>query len=116
VNDGRLGWHDTGVDNGKEQLRAISEIPQCKPIMEQIQAANGHQERSQEPPSAADLAKLREFAQCIREHGIPEWPDPKADGSFPVVGTPLEHEGRSERFMTALDACKNIYDQRIVTS
>jgi hypothetical protein len=32
--------------------------------------------------SAADLAKSRQFAQCVRAHGLPDWPDPKSDGTF----------------------------------
>ena len=39
--------------------------------------------------SAADLEHIRRYAGCLRQHGMPTWPDPKPDGSFPVVGTPL---------------------------
>ncbi|SDL20905.1 hypothetical protein [Nonomuraea jiangxiensis] len=53
--------------------------------------------------SDAEIAQLRKFAQCIRENGVPEWPDPKSDGSFPVVGTPLD--GKTERLMRARQAC-----------
>jgi hypothetical protein len=35
-----------------------------------------------QPPSAADMAKLREFARCMREHGLADWPDPDEDGAF----------------------------------
>lgn len=34
------------------------------------------------PPLAADLAKLREFAACMRHNGFPDWPDPNASGNF----------------------------------
>jgi hypothetical protein len=39
-----------------------------------------------------------------------------ADGTFPINGTPLENEGKSERLLSALDACKSVYDKRIATS
>jgi hypothetical protein len=114
VMDGnKIVWPvDIGGTNVRDQLSTVSEIPECKAIMDQIQAQN----HSSAPITAADLQKLRQFAKCIREHGIPEWPDPKADGTFPISGTPLETEGRSERFMTAVDACKQYYSKRITTS
>jgi hypothetical protein len=24
------------------------------------------------------------FSQCMRSHGLPDWPDPRADGTFPL--------------------------------
>jgi hypothetical protein len=27
------------------------------------------------------------FARCMREHGLTDFPDPRADGVFPLVGT-----------------------------
>jgi hypothetical protein len=97
----------------KEQLGEIAKIPECKALSDQLPGAR---RSSPPPPNAAELAKLREFAKCIRAHGIPDWPDPKADGTFPITGTPLEDEGRSERFMTAVEACKQYYDRRVITS
>jgi hypothetical protein len=34
------------------------------------------------PPTAAQLAALVRFAQCMRTHGISDWPDPRPDGTF----------------------------------
>jgi hypothetical protein len=34
------------------------------------------------PVSSAAMAKLRQFAACLRRSGIPDWPDPDADGAF----------------------------------
>jgi hypothetical protein len=42
----------------------------------------GGQGATRKPASEADMAKLRQFAQCMRRHGLPDWPDPKNDGSF----------------------------------
>ncbi len=39
-------------------------------------------ENSPKPMSSADLAKLRQFAECLRRSGIPDWPDPDSDGTF----------------------------------
>jgi hypothetical protein len=32
--------------------------------------------------SAADMVKLRQFSVCMRQHGVADWPDPSARGSF----------------------------------
>ena len=29
-----------------------------------------------------ELEQARQFAQCMRENGVPNWPDPDADGTF----------------------------------
>ena len=47
-----------------------------------------------EPPSAETLNHMRQFAGCMRAHGVPDWPDPKADGTFPLLGTPLRGMAR----------------------
>ena len=33
-----------------------------------------------------DMQKLRDFAKCMRQHGLSDWPDPTADGLFPLPG------------------------------
>lgn len=97
----------------KEQTSAVAQIPECKAIDEQIAAI-----RDANVPAytAAELQKLREFAQCLRDHGLTGWPDPNADGKFPISGTPLESEGKSDRVLVAIDACKPYWDQGIGVS
>ena len=36
--------------------------------------------------------------------------DPKADGSFPVAGTPLAAEGKSARLLAVFQACSKYWD------
>jgi NarL family two-component system response regulator LiaR len=31
----------------------------------------------------------------MREQGMPDWPDPKADGTFPLVGTSIRQIARA---------------------
>jgi hypothetical protein len=80
----------------------------CRSIFERLPAsaredADGDTER---PPT--DIQGLLRFAQCMREHGMPEWPDPKADGTFPFRGTVLEREGKSPRMIAAGRACRQL--------
>ncbi len=114
IADGRVVW-PLGSPEQKDQLRAVAEgVAECKVLWDQLNALIDRQ--GGETPGAEDLPKLRAFAQCIREHGIDGFPDPKPDGSFPLIGTPLEHEGKSERVIAAMDACKHLYDKRLLIS
>jgi hypothetical protein len=50
---------------------------------------------------AAD--KARKYAQCIRDNGVPDFPDPDANGQFRGAG----HEQQSDpKFRAALQACR----------
>lgn len=75
----------------------------CKAVEDRIPAsvlADNSQESG--GPTAADVPKLRVFAKCMREHGMPDWPDPRADGSFP--GRDLRSKS-SPQFRAAIEAC-----------
>jgi hypothetical protein len=85
----------------------------CISILQQLPASMQHRNQ---PPSAQDLAHLQQFAQCLRQHGVPDWPDPKPDGTFPLVGTPLGTEGKSQRIIDAQQACKQYWDKGISAS
>ena len=61
-------------------------------------------------PGTGDVEALKKFAQCMRENGFADWPDPKPDGSFPLRGTALETEGKSERFGRAAEACQQYWN------
>ncbi|WP_262286674.1 hypothetical protein [Micromonospora sp. MA102] len=65
--------------------------------------------RPKEQFSAADLAKLAEYAKCIREHGIPEFPDPNAAGEFDLTGTSLANGIPEQQMSPAARACQQIW-------
>jgi hypothetical protein len=60
------------------------------------------------PPklSPADLDKMRQFAQCVREHGVPEFPDPKPDGSYKLDTQAGEKLRKNSHYQSASDACR----------
>jgi hypothetical protein len=60
--------------------------PACLPIARQAksQLARSRVDPKGKPASAADMARLRAFARCMRAHGLADWPDPDADGAFPL--------------------------------
>ncbi|MFI5909766.1 hypothetical protein [Dactylosporangium sp. NPDC051541] len=113
VDAGKIVWPATDGDATKDQSRAVAALPECKAIGDQLAALGRHPNPSFDP---ADLPKLRDLAKCMREHGLPDFPDPRPDGTFKLSGTPLEGQGETETFYNAIDACKHFYDKRIVTS
>jgi hypothetical protein len=74
----------------------------CRSIWERLPAsASGEQGR---PP--ADVQALVGYARCMREHGIADFPDPQADGRFPLP--PSLRGGKTPRFMQAMQACRQL--------
>jgi len=60
------------------QIPAAAE--QCERILDRLPASaqkGNHPDLTEE-----QLAALRRFASCMRTHGQPSWPDPRADGVF----------------------------------
>jgi hypothetical protein len=73
---------DSGT--GKVRIPGVDKLPRgraeraCESILRKIPSAG-----VREFP-AAELAKLREFSTCMRANGLRDWPDPTADGAFPL--------------------------------
>jgi hypothetical protein len=106
---GKLGYPDAPQET-RDQEQQVLAIPECKAILGETPPLPDNRPA----PSAADLRKLRDFAKCVREHGIPEWPDPKSDGTFPILGTPIQAEAKtSQRFQSATEACRQYWDKGI---
>jgi hypothetical protein len=57
--------------------------------------------------SAADMAKLRAYAACIRRHGVADWPDPSARGDFEVPPRLLPPQGEAV-WKPADEACHSV--------
>jgi hypothetical protein len=53
-------------------------------------------------PSTEDMAKLRRYAACMREHGLRNFPDPDEDGNF----GPQAQQPEDATYRTAHEACK----------
>jgi hypothetical protein len=63
-----------------------------------------------------DVEMMRRYAQCMRDNGVPEWPDPKADGSFGLKGTALAKEGPSQRIKNASGKCQQYWSGGVAVS
>jgi hypothetical protein len=74
----------------------------CRSIWERLPAsASGQQGR---PP--ADIQALLGFARCMREHGMADFPDPEADGRFPLPAS--LRGGKTPSFLRASRACRQL--------
>jgi hypothetical protein len=86
----------------------------CKAVEDRIPASvlgndnSGSQQSG--GPTAADVPKLRAFGKCMRDNGVPGWPDPKADGSFPAQDNPIAGQGKSPQLTAAVQACRRYWD------
>jgi hypothetical protein len=54
----------------------------CRSILSQIPEANGDGDNDERPLTPAEMAKAGQFAQCMRQHGLADFPDPSANGDF----------------------------------
>ena len=60
-------------------------------------------------PSAADIQMEIRFAQCMRTHGLPDWPDPDANGNYPLppdLRTTTKSGPVWDRIHAGWDACR----------
>jgi len=75
----------------------------CKSIWDRLPAsATGNVGR---PP--ADIQALVRFARCMREHGMADFPDPEADGRFPLPAS-MQRQGKTPRFLRAMQSCRQL--------
>ncbi|GEM_PF-701177 len=92
----------------------------CQSLFDRLpeSAIGGENSVSDDPraPGPGDVEALRKWAECARQNGIPDFPDPKADGSFPLIGTPLEAEGKSPRMLRVFEACQQHWSGGITYS
>jgi hypothetical protein len=111
VDSGRLAMPPDADGGSAKQALQGNQAAQdaCRSILDRLPASA----RKDHPPTPEELQQMLRFSQCVREHGVPEWPDPTNDGVFPIIGTPLEGEGKSARTVAAFQACRQYWDQGI---
>lgn len=72
----------TQAPDGLWQFPPMADNQQLPSACAALKSRMGGQGPSHKAVSQAEIVKLRQFAQCMRQHGIPDWPDPQNDGSF----------------------------------
>jgi hypothetical protein len=84
----------TQAPDGSWQFPPAANGQQLPSACASLKRSLGGQGTAPKPASAADMAKLRQFAQCIRQHGLTDWPDPQNDGSF-ALPTRISQGGKA---------------------
>jgi hypothetical protein len=89
--DGRFSKGEHDPDDPK--LRAAQE--ECRDL-----APGGEHQDTGDP---ASVEQMRQYAQCMRDNGVPDFPDPDADGR--LRGPGHEEEG-NPKFRAAMEKCR----------
>jgi hypothetical protein len=61
-------------------------------------------------PSAEDIEKVRQMAKCMRENGVPNFPDPNPDGGI-ALDSKLGLDPESPTFQAAQKKCEQFMPQ-----
>jgi hypothetical protein len=71
-----------------------------------VLAACGQSDRSSAAPAPVDKAAAgRAYAQCIRDNGVPDFPDPDPDGQ---LRGPAHEQESDPQFRAAQEKCRNL--------
>jgi hypothetical protein len=77
----------------------------CRPLVRDWKSVFA----DEKPLTADDMAKLREYAKCMREHGLPDFPDPDDDGNFEVPDRLRVLAENNDPVVTAtIEACEHL--------
>jgi len=66
-------------------------------------AGSGSSPKTASSSSTGSSADLLEYANCMRSHGLPDFPDPDSSGGFPM---PQNIDPNSPQYQAAANACK----------
>jgi hypothetical protein len=101
---------DPQIDsNGEPQFPAGTPDPPeralraCRSIFERLESA-----APGDDANPAAVPSLVRFAECLRQHGFPNFPDPRSDGNFPVDALPQGAKPDNPPFDAAIRACRQL--------
>ncbi|MCW2938834.1 MAG: hypothetical protein JWN00_1819, partial [Actinomycetia bacterium] len=60
----------------------------------------------------AEMVKARELSRCMRQHGLADWPDPDANGAFPLPPRLIQLGKRG--IMSQIKACGQYWPRRSI--
>jgi hypothetical protein len=109
-------WHGTlkfgGPQYEPDATTADAAYRVCQPIQDQVPARYLYQNWK---PTSADVDAMGKFANCLRQHGFPDWPNPNGDGQFPIRGTNFETAVKTDPWQEAFSACRKYYNGPLLT-
>jgi hypothetical protein len=98
---GQVSINATGVDQATFQAANQA----CQSLQQAAQKANGGGAAGPKP----DPAQLLKFSECMRAHGLADFPDPSASGGIQISSSPgSDLSPDNPTFQTAQQACQSI--------
>jgi hypothetical protein len=85
-----------------------STMSACRSAADKLRQGSKDDDR---PLTAAEVANLRRLSQCMRQHGVPDWPDPNADGTMPLP--PRLRSGGKTLVRSQLQACRQYFPANV---
>ncbi|GIG89529.1 hypothetical protein [Plantactinospora endophytica] len=103
--NGVPNFPDPEIEGGAIRMRAPEGADEAK-LKAAQQKCQEYLPNGGEPPKLDPQAqqRMREYARCMRENGVPGFPDPEADGGIRIQGGP-GLDPQSEDFKAAERAC-----------
>lgn len=101
ISDGNIGLN-LGNNAGVSQSALQAAENACQSLSP-VHTLTGAQQ-------AQNTAEALKWAQCIRKHGVPDFPDPSGNGSFSL---PSGFNTQSAAFQAAQNACKSVRPMQI---
>lgn len=99
------GGRSGGLDPDSAQFKAAAE--KCKQYMGTGIDPNKGTQQTDPWPADKKLA----YAKCMRENGLPSFPDPDQEGRFPQLGSGQKIDPESPEFKKADKACASYKPQ-----
>jgi hypothetical protein len=99
--DPKGGGLSIRVPKGQDKKKFDAAQEACKQFM-----PNGGEMR---PPSAEELEQARQMSKCMRENGIPDFPDPNPNGGLTVNGDKMRIKPDSPTWKKAEQACAQYF-------
>jgi len=91
---------DLDIPEGVDRSKLDTALEACR------EYAPAGENGGQRPATGQDTTKALAYAKCMRESGVPDFPDPGSDGNMHLDGTVIDRE--SPTFQTANDKCHSI--------
>lgn len=106
MRDHGVPMDDPNIDGGGIAINIPAGSDKAK-IDEANAACKHYMPNDGQPPKLdpAQAEQMRKFAQCMRDHGITNFPDPQEDGGLMIDSDKLGVDPESQQFKDAQSAC-----------
>jgi hypothetical protein len=97
----KLDPNNNSLDPNSPEFKKAHD--KCKHYM----GAGGGEKMNQSGEDLWPREDKLKYAECMRAHGEPDFPDPRSDGQFPIFAPGGSIDPQSDQFKKADDACKS---------